>query len=276
MKKFIGKLFYVGLGTLLSFYFVKLHNNKPLPGNEVDLSMFLSQNEFLTAKDTIKIGDSVGKNLFPLQEKQGQTLNLCCNQAISMLGHLMLIQQCLNKSVLDTFPQIFGYFRPSSFLNNLDQKWTNNYFIKRFYNYDWLFNESICDRREKHIIDNTYLNMHWPYKWFIKKTWNLPLLQPLFYDKAFGNNTKKIVHDKTPNLIDFLIDSQYKRVLRSIQFKSMPIAKSKWNQEITVYNQLIDIGLNISKPILLPDSLFVSDKIHLKSEFRTYVLNKIL
>jgi hypothetical protein len=78
----------------------------------------------------IVLGDSVCHQLL-LQQNLPDTLNLSCNQAVSVCGQFLLA-----RSAVAHDPQarkITLVLLPQSFTNDLEQKYTFNYFVKPFY-----------------------------------------------------------------------------------------------------------------------------------------------
>ncbi len=81
----------------------------------------------------IYLGDSVAHQIFTGGSKQlPNILSLPCNQAISMAGQYLLLQKALAQC--PKTKKVFLFLRPSSFCNNLDQPYTNDYFCAYFHN----------------------------------------------------------------------------------------------------------------------------------------------
>ncbi len=76
------------------------------------------------------IGDSLAYQFFNHLEMEPEVVSLACNQAISMAGHVLLLEDFLklNPGVIE----IYCVFHPLSLSNNLDQKYTFPYFLKIF------------------------------------------------------------------------------------------------------------------------------------------------
>lgn len=98
------------------------------PGRDVYLSIEKSKDKKKSKK--ILLGDSVGQQLFS-NETNNDTINsLACNQAIGVVGQYLLLNNYLEAgNKVDT---VFMIFAPSSFKNNLDQRFTYHYFLKPF------------------------------------------------------------------------------------------------------------------------------------------------
>ena len=271
IKKFTIKFgnFIINLALLFIILFPFLFYILPsqpliyLVGAEVNEAQTLSTETNLNKNDTIRLGDSVGKNINEVKGFVNHSLNLTCNQAISMLGHLMLINQALSNNPKIDSIVIEGYFRPSSFFNNLDQQWTNNYFIKKFYNSDWFFNDQLCYPEIRKFVDSVFLSQYQPYANLINKTWYNN--KTIFGVNAIGFNKGS---KQDVQLFDILNHSEFKSVIRSIKFKSIPIHPDKYQAELDAYLRLKALGVNIEAPKKTNERFFIDDNIHLKKEFR--------
>jgi len=78
----------------------------------------------------ILIGDSVARQCFNSEEESDTLNSLASNQAISLAGQYILLENYLKAgNKIDT---CYAVFIPSSFQNNLNQLFTYNYYIKPF------------------------------------------------------------------------------------------------------------------------------------------------
>lgn len=130
------------------------------------------------------IGDSVGRQLFE-NTTYNDTLNsFACNQAIGLVGHYILLNNFLMAgNQVDT---VYMLFRHSSFLNNLDEKYTYHYFLKPFYNeeYKSLFTQTVNDQIQKipfHFIcrDPNILTTNWAPDFQTEDEKNYTFLSPI-------------------------------------------------------------------------------------------------
>ena len=229
----------------------------------LELLVDMEKSEFI---DTVRLGDSVGKNIFNTS-KVSNSYNLTTNQAISFLGQLLifkktrLVENKLNKNL-----HYEGYFRPSSFFNNLNQPWTFNYFIKYFYNSDYFFNSDLLIRDYSFYFDSNYLDQYFLKK-FINKSWFNGF--SIFTYPKFGENIKYSNNSSKKNLLNTLNDLNLMNEFKSkIVFKSMPIHVKHYKSEFECYVKLKKMGFNISKPMVLNDTFFIEDNIHLKRIYR--------
>jgi hypothetical protein len=153
MRKFILSciVFLLFSGIVLSIipnYWVLSGKYKVIvAGNEIYHSIFKSKQKKKSKK--ILLGDSVCYQLFPNTSDNGNLNSLACNQAISMVGQFILLNNYLNAgNKVDTVCLIYT---PFSFLNNLDQEYTYHYFLKPFYinEYKPLLTKKAQDQIEK-------------------------------------------------------------------------------------------------------------------------------
>jgi hypothetical protein len=77
------------------------------------------------------IGDSVAKQIFDPSNKVDTVTSLACNQSIDLVGHYLLLKDFLERN--PSVERIAFIYNPFSFSNDLDHKYTYNYFLKPFY-----------------------------------------------------------------------------------------------------------------------------------------------
>ncbi len=164
MKKFIKRsiIFLFILFVLLHFKPIYLligdKYQKIVAGLEVYHSIAKSKQKKKTKK--LLLGDSVTNQLLPNTEETDSITSLACNQAISLVGHYILLNNYLNAG--NRPDTVYIMFLPSSFANNLDQVFSFHYFLKPFYNNEYrpLFTETV--ERQVHKIPLHFLISH-PY-----------------------------------------------------------------------------------------------------------------
>jgi hypothetical protein len=153
IKRFIYKSLIIALLTFITTQikpqYLLYHDRykNTIEGNEVYYSIFKSKQKKRTRK--IILGDSVGNQLFSNITNNDTVNSLACNQAISLVGHFILLNNYINSgNEIDT---VFMIFRPFSFRNNLDKIYTYHYFLKPFYNDEYmkLFTENVHKQVEK-------------------------------------------------------------------------------------------------------------------------------
>jgi hypothetical protein len=103
-------------------------------GNEIYYSITKSKKKNRSKKALF--GDSVAKQLFDSKTNNDTINSLACNQSIGMVGQYILLNNYLEAgNEVDT---VFLLFQPFSFQNNLNQVYTYHYFLKPFYNKEYL------------------------------------------------------------------------------------------------------------------------------------------
>jgi hypothetical protein len=140
MKKFIFNIIIFILPIVIVAYSKSLYllysDNyiNSVAGPEVYHSIIKSKLKSNAGK--VLIGDSFGLSLFSNITCNDTVNSLACNRAISMAGHFFLLNNYLNAgNQVDT---VYMIFTPFSFLNNLDEGYTYNYFLKPFYKEEYM------------------------------------------------------------------------------------------------------------------------------------------
>lgn len=120
----------VGIFHIKSFYLLKGDRyTKKVFGSEVYHSIDKSKKKKKARK--VLLGDSVGKQMYDNMQENDTINSLACNQAISVAGQYFLLHNYIEAgNKIDT---AYIFFTPFSFVNNLDQIFTYNYFVKPFY-----------------------------------------------------------------------------------------------------------------------------------------------
>ncbi|MEL7585551.1 MAG: hypothetical protein AAGU19_02475 [Prolixibacteraceae bacterium] len=98
------------------------------PGRDVYHSIDKSKDKKKSKK--LLLGDSVGQQLFSNKTNNDTINSLACNQAIGVVGQYLLLSNYLKAG--NNVDTVFMIFAPSSFKNNLDQRFTYHYFLKPF------------------------------------------------------------------------------------------------------------------------------------------------
>ena len=130
-------MFIFGLGYLALAYMAYYSGvyTKYVPNHRLHKIIKRSQQD---AKNTklLVIGDSVGAQLFEPDNSKDTVTNLTCNQAIDLIGHYMLLDDFLKKN--EEVKTVYMVFNPFAFSNDLNHKFTYNYFVQPFYNQKYL------------------------------------------------------------------------------------------------------------------------------------------
>ena len=105
------------------------------------------------------LGDSVGKQMFDSSEENDTINSLTSNQAISVAGQYILLDNYIKAgNQIDT---AYLFFTPFSFVNNLDQIFTYNYFVKPFYRDQYM--HLILPVAQRQISKIPFISVsHWP------------------------------------------------------------------------------------------------------------------
>ena len=136
MKRFLKQMVGFTLFCILcasGYFAVNLYvwDEKDLIGSETYLSIKKAKDAPAHVSNLL-LGGSTGNQLFPNTLFNGSTYSLCCNQAISLTGQYILLHEFLLNHPDPSKLQVFLLLRPSSLRNDLDQRFTYNYFLKPF------------------------------------------------------------------------------------------------------------------------------------------------
>jgi hypothetical protein len=119
---------------LESFYLLYTRKfTEIVTGKEIYYSIFKSKKKSTSKK--LLIGDSVWNQLFPALYNSNSINSIGFNQAIGLVGHYLLLKNYIEAG--NYFDTLFMIFNPLSFLNNLDQIYTYQYFLKPFFNNEY-------------------------------------------------------------------------------------------------------------------------------------------
>ena len=100
-----------------------------LPGTEVYFAIQKSNRNLNS--DVLILGDSVAHQLYEPEKHNEHYESLACNQAISLAGQYILLENYLKNNTHTK--NVYLIYHPISFANRLDQRFTFNYFLKPFY-----------------------------------------------------------------------------------------------------------------------------------------------
>lgn len=156
MKQFLCRLLLFGgialpLLTVESLYswYTKSYE-LTVNGNEVYLSIRKSK----TTKKVkvLIIGDSVGKQLYDNNIYNDDIYSLTCNQAISMAGYYLLLQNFISRNRCKLPGKVILIATPGTFSNNLNQVYSYHYFLKPFYKPEYAkYFTAVCFKQIKKI-----------------------------------------------------------------------------------------------------------------------------
>lgn len=191
-------LFAVGLYSRSFYLLVTEEYKKNVNGADTYHAIAKSKQKKKTRK--VLLGDSVGRQLFE-NTKYNDTINsFACNQAIGLVGHFLLLNNFLKAgNEVDT---VYMIFSPSSFLNNLDEKYTFHYFLKPFYKdeYKPLFSKTVYDQIRKIPFnflsqDPALLTSNWTPDFNARDKKNYTFLSPISAEYMNRIKELSIQHD---------------------------------------------------------------------------------
>lgn len=275
MKKFIIKISIFILPIVIAaysqhlylFYSHKYYYKAVDP--EIYYSITKSNQKSKTKK--LLIGDSVCNQLFSNITHNDSINSLACNQAISMVGHFILLNNyLLAGNQLDT---VYMIFTPYSFLNNLDQLYTYHYFLKPFYNKEYrpLFTKTVINQIHKipfYFIcrDPIILTSNWAPTFKSKEDVNYTFLSPISVEYL-------------AKIKELSIKYNFRLIILPTPTKiSNKIYIEKINR-----NEIIGTGLdnefkNYFKNIIYVNDTNFTDNVHLKdkNKYSDYYKNKLM
>ncbi len=220
------------------------------------------------AKKKVKkliFGDSCSKQLYEPNEYKESVYSLATNQAISMVGQYVLLNNFIRMNLTQLPDEVCLIMDFNSFRNNLDQTFTYNYFLKPFFKEEFTkyFSSSTLSIIEK-------IPYHQLTKW--------PLVATSLWSPEFLQN-----HDNGNNLYISTQSNEYLQRMKRlcdrfhIKFRILPsIMPISKKTSFNHFIQSIASGIErtpasyfnnyFSVATFLPDSCF-SDGIHLKTDF---------
>ncbi len=222
------------------------------------------------------IGDSVARQLFPTGPGK-KSLYLTSNQAISMVGQYILVDKYITR-----FPgqvkDVIAILHPYSFTNNLDQKWSFNYFFLPFFTRE---NDRYFSPLVFSLMENCkycYLYRQGFIKKFIKK--HLEHFQVDFSSldnhpfEFTGYSTVDRIY-LTPIALEYLkkLDELCKQNQIKLHLFCPPISRVFNSDYSFMKIQLRENGLTemfsdyFAKMLLLKDDAFKHDLIHYKTRY---------
>lgn len=223
---------------------------------------------------TLIIGDSVGKQLFnsAYNDDSDTIKSLASNQAIDIIGQYLIL-----KNYLDINPQVkkvYLVYNPFSFSNNLDHKFTFNYFLKPFYKPEFI---PLISREAMAQIEKIpfYQFANFPpvaITFWTPEVYQDSLSEEKFLSEVSVEYLRKMKALTDQKNIDFQVVPP--PVKMSLQEELEALLK---NREIDKYPELHTALFHdyFDKVFYLPDSLYV-DRKHFKNpeKFREFVMEK--
>ena len=242
----------------------------------------IKKSKLKSAKKTLLLGDSLGKQLFP--EDNENYNSLTTNHAISIAGNYFLLKNYLNAG--NTIESLVIIYNPQSFQNNLDQKLTYHYFLKPFFNNDYnkYFSNNLLTQIRK-IPNKNYLSI--PSIKATKWSPSFPLSKKsitIETDEVDNNYEKKKSYYLSPISIEYLnmIKGLSIKHRFSIKLLPPPVSTNKkinlisFQKEIQKTDLIEEFKFYLNNINYIDDNYF-SDGIHLKNkEIINYNRSKII
>jgi len=274
MSRFILKIIYFCIPLLFLFYAKPLYlliDNRYkniVAGSEIYISIKKSKQK--SNKKILLIGDSVGNQLYNNKDENDSINSLASNQAIGVIGQYFLIESYLktgNKPEI-----IYMLYTPFSFKNNLDQVYSFHYFLKPFYNKEYLplFTKTALKQIDKIpyslLCNEPYiLTSNWAPNFQSKDKINYTFLSPI--SKEYLSKIKDLCISY--NIEFFIIPTPTK------ESNKVKVEHSDKN-EFFGYNFESDLTFFLNNIVYLNDSCFV-DNVHLKKPLmEKKVLNELM
>lgn len=125
-------------------------------------------------------GDSVGNQLYYIDDYNDTLVSLATNQAVGIIGQYLLLKNYSDNNDLSD-KNIYLVLNPLSFKDNLNQNFTFNYFLKPFYTNE--FQDEIDDQAMEQIEK---IPFYWASQFPIIKTstWSVTLSSPLDFEES--------------------------------------------------------------------------------------------
>lgn len=232
-----------------------------LNGGEVYRAIDKSKKQVIRVKKLL-IGDSVADQLYSHRNNNDTVYSLTCNQAISLVGHYLLLQNFFSANNHFKNSEVILIYHPNSFKNNLDQVFTYHYFLKPFYTCEYKenFSEKVNEQISK-IPGYRYSQ----FPTVKTKNWSPDFVSSDTKNNRMMSSISEEYLKKIQNLC-----AQHQTNLKIVS----PFVNEIFKDSISEYkNQILNtsnfggIFENYFKNmVFLPDSIFMDDNIHFKKE----------
>lgn len=237
----------------------KCKHNLPFFGGK-EIYNAIKKSKQKTTHKKLLIGDSVANQFFDSKLNDSTFYSLTCNQAIGVCGHFFLLNNYLNAG--NRPDEVYMIYHPSSFKNNLNQRFTYHYFLKPFYKKEY-----------KPLMSNNIIN----------QIRTIPFYQycqfPLIIGTAWAPTIHPSTEDKSllsPISAEYLekIDSLKTQYRFKLYILPPPVAQSQKKEVENYEKELLNnstyqtiLRNYLSSIIYLPDTCFI-DSIHLTTPQR--------
>lgn len=225
-------------------------------GAEVYHSIYKSKQKKKIKK--LILGDSVGKQMFPNTDVNDTVYSLACNQAVSMAGHFLLLNNFISAG--NKIDSVYIVMRPFSFQNNLNQIYTYQYFVKPFFNEEYKPFFTGFVEKQIHKIPFWYfcqvpiiLTTNWSPEFNSKDTVNYTFISPVAAEYLAKIRELGKTHDFKLILVPTPISFTEKEAVEKLDKNE--IVTNGFTKEFENY---------FEKIIYLNDTNFLPDGTHLK------------
>ena len=234
-------------------YVFNIYSNPSTP----EIYDTIEKSKTIKKVEVLIIGDSTGDQLYGNKTYNGDIYSLACNAALSMAGHYFLLHNFIESNQNNLPDKVILIYHPLGLTNNLD-KWAYNYFLKPFYNDEYidLMNDYLKNRI-KEIPDYQLIKYQ-----IIKKS---------SYSPRLNEEPSKTLKFSQISLDYFTLMEQLCKK-HDIPFEvNSPICSMMKREQITntinSTNIMDSILVKYTKNIsFVSDSLFVYDGLHMKPE----------
>lgn len=127
----LAVLVILGIAARTYYYWRNDAYQETIEGREVYWA--LKKSERRQKVKVVILGDSVANQMYNIRNVNGDTFSLACNQAISGVGHYLLLKQFLEANADQVPESVVLMLHPGNLGNNLNQVYTFHYFLKPFY-----------------------------------------------------------------------------------------------------------------------------------------------
>ncbi|MCU4174158.1 hypothetical protein [Carboxylicivirga sp. N1Y90] len=221
---------------------------------------------------TLILGDSVGRQFFPVNSSSDSINSLATNQAIGLIGQYLLLNNYLKAG--NQIDEVILLYTPFSFKDNLDQEFTYHYFLKPFDNEQNSPYYSATVREQ--IAKIPYHQFHqlphikatsWAPKFELDSSPNNTFLSPIAIDYLSRIKTLANQHNCQLKLISPPINIAKRELLKQLDLSTI----SETNLETKFQKYFATITYVDST--LFVDGIHLKDPERMMSQFKQKVLN---
>ncbi|MEI6516280.1 MAG: hypothetical protein WCO77_09890 [bacterium] len=127
----IAVLVLLAVAARTAYYWQNDAYQETIAGREIYWALKKSEQRQKTK--VVILGDSIANQFYDVRNFNGETYSLACNQAISCVGHYLLLKKFLEVNADQVPEHVVLLIHPGNLGNNLNQTFTYHYFLKPFY-----------------------------------------------------------------------------------------------------------------------------------------------